>query len=482
MRISQVEPFVYPRFEETIMMHLNRKTRGLAVGFALAIGFALWPCASLAQTWKAGAAKIKITPEKSMWMSGYASRDHGAEGTLIDLYAKALVLEDATGKRCALVTLDLVGIDRDTSLAVRQALEQQFALAKEQVAICCSHTHCGPVVGRNLMTMYMLDEAQASLVKEYTAQLEAKIAAVVGEAVSKLAPCSLAYGTGWTTFAVNRRNNVEANVPQLRIQGQLKGPVDYDVPVLAVRDPAGQVVSVVFGYACHSTVMAFFQWSGDYPGFAQLALEEAHPGAIALFWAGCGGDQNPLPRRLPEHAPEYGKRLAGAVDGVLGGVMRPVEGNLATTYQEVELPLGTLPTREELEKQAASTDKYQVLRAKQLLSKLDANMPLSPSYPYPVQIWKLGNELLFVTLGGEVVVDYALRIKHELGASRTWVAAYSNDVMAYIPSRRVLLEGGYEGAGAMVYYGLPTSWAPEVEEVIVRQVHERAAAVGVPAP
>jgi len=68
-----------------------------------------------------------------------------------------------------------------------------------------------------------------------------------------------------------------------------------------------------------------------------------------------------------------------------------------------------------------------------------------------------------------VVVDYALRLKKELGA--VWVAGYSNDVMAYIPSLKVLKEGGYEGGGAMVYYGLPAVWAPRVEEMIVDAVH-----------
>ena len=77
-------------------------------------------------------------------------------------------------------------------------------------------------------------------------------------------------------------------------------------------------------------------------------------------------------------------------------------------------------------------------------------------------------------LGGEVVVDYSLRLKTELGEGNTWIAGYSNDVMAYIPSERVLKEGGYEGAGAMVYYGLPSPWSEEVEEAIIRTVDRLA--------
>ena len=69
-----------------------------------------------------------------------------------------------------------------------------------------------------------------------------------------------------------------------------------------------------------------------------------------------------------------------------------------------------------------------------------------------------------------MVVDYALRLKSELGGLKTWVAGTSHDVMAYIPSRRVWEEGGYEGADAMAYYGLPARWAADVEEAIVTRV------------
>ena len=110
-------------------------------------------------------------------------------------------------------------------------------------------------------------------------------------------------------------------------------------------------------------------------------------------------------------------------------------------------------------------------RAKQYLKQLDAGGQIPTTYPYPVQVWRLGDDLDWILLGGEVVVDYALRIKRNLGPSRTWVSAYCNDVMAYIPSRRVLTEGGYEGGGAMLYYGLPSPWDAKVEETIVHEVH-----------
>ncbi|MGE5194195.1 MAG: neutral/alkaline non-lysosomal ceramidase N-terminal domain-containing protein [Deltaproteobacteria bacterium] len=448
---------------------------GIAIPCLVAAGFILVVSQSASPAdWRAGAAKVKITPKRPMWMSGYASRDHAAEGTSIDLWAKALVLEDPRGARAALVTLDLVGIDRDFSQRVCAGLSEKYKLERRQIALCSSHTHSGPVVGRTLMTMYTLDETQRQLVADYTADLEAQLIKLVGEALERLAPARIAWGNGRSTVAVNRRTNVEAEVPRLRQQGLLKGPVDYDVPVLSIRKLDGELVGVVFGYACHATVLPFYEWSGDYPGFAQIELERAHPGAVALFFAGCGADQNPLPRRSVDLAREYGRSLAGSVDAVLGGVMNAVDGELDARYAEIPLALDKLPGRDDLVKDSQSTSKYVALRASALLKQIDGGQPLSQTYPYPVQIWRLGPALTWVTLGGEVVVDYSLRLKKELGADRTWVAGYTNDVMAYIPSLRVLKEGGYEGGGAMLYYGLPTVWSAEVEETIVKEVHALA--------
>ena len=445
--------------------------RFLVLIFLAILGTDAWE-ARAGAGWKAGVARAKITPEKSMWMSGYGSRDKVAEGTLIDLWAKALVLEDEKGTRVVLISLDLVGIDRDFSIAVRGRLESEFGLKRESVSLCCSHTHCGPVVGRNLAPMYFLDEANQALVREYTTNLEKHIVATVKEALANLAPCRVTSGAGQASFAVNRRTNPEVEVPELRLRGKLRGPVDHDVPVLAIRDLDDRLVAVAFGYACHATVMSFYQWSGDYPGFAQLDLEQAHPGMTALFWAGCGADQNPLPRREVEHARQYGGQLAQAVERTLSGPMAAVPADVVAKYVEIPLPLGKLPTLQELDDQAKSSDRFVAARARRLLAQIADGQPLSSTYPYPIQSWNFGAELRWVHLGGEVVIDFANRLKRELGRERTWVAGYANDVMAYIPSRRVLEEGGYEGASAMVYYGLPTSWAPAVEEDIVRAVHE----------
>ncbi|MBA4190631.1 MAG: hypothetical protein C0467_21810 [Planctomycetaceae bacterium] len=420
-------------------------------------------------TWKGGFAAVNITPPQFMWMSGYGGRTAPADGKETDLWAKAMALQTPDGRNLVLVTLDLVGIDRDLSIAACKQIMTKYKLPREGIVLSVSHTHCGPVVGTNLRSMYFFDDAQAKLVDDYTAKLPGLILKAVDEAMTHLEPIKLTLGVGTAGFAVNRRTNKETDVPALKAKGELKGPVDHDVPVLAAHDSKGRLKGIIFGYACHATVMAYQKWSGDYPGFAMIELEKAHPGAVALFWAGCGADQNPLPRRSVELAKDYGKQLAAAVDTVLTKPMNTVSPESAATYLEIELPLSEVPSREAFVKESMSADKYVAGRAKMLLKKIETGGKLPESYPYPVQAWQLGKDITLVTLGGEVVVDYSLRLKKELGAG-VWVMGYANDVMAYIPSARVLKEGGYEGGGSMVYYGLPAVWGSKVEELVVGEV------------
>jgi hypothetical protein len=228
-------------------------------------------------------------------------------------------------------------------------------------------------------------------------------------------------------------------------------------------------------------VLDFYKFCGDYAGFAQVALETRYPGAQAMFVAGCGGDQNPIPRRTIELAMAYGNQLADSVARVLAGAMQPVDGPLRSSYEEIALAFATLPSKAQIEQDARSPNVYTASRARHLLTIMETRGHLDTAYPYPVQAWRLGG-LTWIFLGGEVVVDYALRIKRNLGSSHTWVSAYCNDVMAYIPSKRVLKEGGYEGSGAMVYYGQPTIWSDQVEEAIIAAVARRLNQVGPEGP
>ena len=441
-----------------------------------------------AEGWRAGAATRVITPREPLWMAGYASRDRPAEGTESDLFCKALLLEDARGKRACLVTLDLVAIDRELAGAVCRRLEAAHGLSRGEVSLAVSHTHCGPIVGKSLSVMTeVIPPEERDALAAWADTLETTIVEVVGEAIAAAGPVELRHGSGRATFAVNRRANPEAEVPARRAEGRLAGPVDHDVPVLAVSRTDGAPVAIVFGYACHATVLSFQQWCADYPGFAQEAIQSRHPGVVALFWAGCGADQNPLPRRTVELARGYGARLADAVEEVLAGPMEPVAARLETTFAEIPLRFASIPSDADLARDRNSADRFVAARARLLARRrAETGRPLDPEYPYPVGLWTLGDPsegIDWLFLGGEVVVDYCLRFKGERRGTRTWVTAYANDVMAYVPSRRVLVEGGYEGGGAMVYYGQPSPWAEDVETRIADEVRRQGdAPEGTPTP
>jgi hypothetical protein len=138
----------------------------------------------------------------------------------------------------------------------------------------------------------------------------------------------------------------------------------------------------------------------------------------------------------------------------------------------VTLEFAQPPSREQLEREAKSDNKYERRHAEVLLRQLEENGKIKTTYPYLVQVVRFGNDLTMVALAGEVVVDYSLRLKAELAGPAVWIAAYSNDVFGYVPSLRVLKEGGYEGGGAMRYTELPGPFAPSVEELVVNKVHE----------
>jgi neutral ceramidase len=393
--------------------------------------------------WKAGVAKVNITPQEPMWMRGYASRDHPSEGTLHELSAKALVLEDANGKQAVLITLDLCSMQKSFSDIICDRLQKKYNLDRSQIILSFSHTHSGPTIrgeGEHIYSGLKPDKLET--IKRYSDRLEDQLIAIVGEAFRSMVPVELSSGNGVARFGVNRRNNNEKLINQLT---QLQGPVDHSVPVIKVTTTtSNQLMAVVFGYACHATVLNFYKWSADYPGLAQEALEEAFPGTTAMFFAGTGADINPLPRRTENLARQYGNSLAAAVERVLNEPMQELTSHLITKYSEIGLSYTALPT------------------------KANNNISRTSTYSYPVQIWRIGEQNL-VALGGEVVVDYGIRLKEIFGQG-LFVMAYANAVMGYVPSTRVLREGGYEGTKALNSINGPSVWRANIETLIIREV------------
>lgn len=447
-----------------------RMKRLLLLGL-LATGLPLLAQQPAAPLWKAGAAGAKITPRKMLWMAGYASRTKPAEGVEQDLFAKALVLEDAAGSRFALVTLDLIGVPRDLRLAVADRVAREHGIPQERLALNASHTHSGPELRFKRLEGVDDPERRQAEAKAYVEELETILVGLVGTALKAAAPARVEFCEARCGFAMNRR--MPDGKGGWRNFPNPAGPVDHQVPVLKVTVAEGREVAIVFGYACHCTTLGHQKFSGDYAGYAQAAVEKAHPGAVALFVNGCSGDQNPYPRRSTEWAAIHGQTLATAVESALGTTPKPLAGRIRSAYREIPLAYGPLPTRTELEARQKGADKLDAAHAGRVLARLDAEGSLPQHYPYPVQVVRLGDDLTWVLLAGEVVIDYALRFKREIRDPLVWVSAYTNDVPTYIPSRRVWEEGGYEGGDAMKWGHHPApKWNGEVESHIADTVHE----------
>ena len=401
--------------------------------------------------WKAGVARVVITPPEYMWMAGYAARD-----------------KPAVGNKALLITSDIIGFSRDLSQSICRKLSEMFNLERKDIILSSSHTHSGPVLNNNLYGIYPpFEDKQKEQILRYRKFLETQVMIAAERAVGSLAPSGISTGVGISRFAVNRRESGwEGDV---LYNPDVKGPSDHSVPVIKISDEDKRLKAIVFGYACHATSLSVNQWSGDYPGFAQIELERMFPAVTAMFFAGFGADQNPFPRGGVLQAEQYGKELAISVERVLKGDMRQITPSLTTVYEEIELGIAEPPDQQELDHIMKNGAGWEKRWAMMITEKQAAGEKLEDSYPYyPIQVWQLGEQSL-VVLGGEVVVDYTLALRELLGNDIIFMA-YSNDVMTYIPSERVLSEGGYEGRSSMWVYGHRGSWEPGIEEKIINVV------------
>lgn len=421
--------------------------------------------------WQVGIGRRVITPQTPVWLAGYGTK-RIPDGKIHDLWVKVLALKAPDGTRVVLATTDHMGMSKTIYEGLYARLQKRFGLERAGFMLTFSHNHCGPILQDDLVDYYPLDEEQCRLVAEYSDWMTGQVVAAVGEALGNLQPAQLFKGEGLCTFAVNRRENNEDAVPQLLAEGQpLKGAVDHYVPVLAMKGEDDALLGILFGYACHPTTLACNNWCGDYPGFAQINLEAKYPGTVAMFFNACGADQNPLPRRTVTLAENYGKLLADAVAKVLAKPMQSVSTELHAAFEFVDLAYAEMITREKLLPITTGTNAIRKRWAKRMLAMIDAGVVFPKTYPYPVQAWRLGSELLLIGIGGEAVVDYSLRFKREFGTA-TWVCGYANDMVAYIPSRRVWDEGGYEGGPHLDEYGRPAwRWAGNIEDRIAGAVH-----------
>lgn len=415
---------------------------------------------------KASIAKISITPLAPLRLHGWAgieSRARPFQRVSQDIFVKTLVLQDASDETYVLITADLLGFTEKMVSRVARAILASYQIDRSHVLMVASHNHSGPAVD-DLLHLYLeLSEDEAEKVQEYTHWLERQIVQSVGEALASLQEVELSFGIGLAGIGVNRR--------RARSGGRhLPTIVDQDVPVLKMTTPEGEVVGVMFGYACHTTTIEDGSVNGDYAGYAQQFIEEMYPGAVAMFVAGCGGDINPLPRFHPGLVEMYGRILAVAVEDVIASEMLPISGDIRAGIEFPSLSFASVPSKSELEALLPGREGLRLREIENLIGVIDRTGGLPSACEYAVQVLRIGERFKLIALSGEPVCDYAMRFKNEYGWDSTWVCGYAGPLVAYIPSSRVLQEGGYEGGLGMMEYGLPGEFSADVEEKIAAAV------------
>ena len=427
-----------------------------------------------------GAAKRDITPSYPVFLAGFARRKTESEGVAQRLWAKALAIGGDEGDGPAvLIVVDNCGVYEQLVNELAARLKASKGIRRERLVVCSTHTHAAPWLTGFASWLYRktLSAKEQDHRARYTRELVDHMEAVANSALEARKSAYLSWTRGKVEFAANRR--LLKNGKWVGFGVQTGAPVDHDLPLLRVCDTDGKLTALVASYACHCTTFGpeVNRIHGDWAGCAQEYIEKVHPGAVAMIMIGCGGDAGPDPMGTIETAQRNGRLLADEVKRLLKGPFTPIDPMLTTKLTELRLQFDSPPSEEELVKLLAAWqpdgDPFEGLAdyIRQVIQQVEQGT-LPSALDYPIATWSFGNDLTIVFLADEVVVDYSLRLRRELDNSRLWITAYANDVSCYIPSSRILAEGGYEADISMQCYGHPARFSPQIENQIIAKVKE----------
>lgn len=400
-----------------------------------------------AQSLRAGAARVDITPPPGVDLWGYFDRAGPATGTLDPLFARVLVLDDGR-QTIALITLDLGRSFGPPQMAwLRDKARRQHQV--REVMLIASHTHSGPVI----------EDSYDDGVPEWERRALEKIADSIGEAVSKLKPARIGVGLGQTVIGHNRRvAQSDGSIKMLwrNSTGQQTGMIDQTVGVIRVDDAQGNPMAILVNYACHPVIFGpdNLRYSADYPGamakfveasFANSAHPESQP--ICFFLQGAPGDINPLMDKtpLPENADamkiEVGEQLGKEVTRVAQGIKTEAPANPEVAYLSEEL---RFQNRWDLEKLRQMMNfAFPPALAKRYQRYVTAEIVT------PVSTLVINKQIAIVGLPGEPFVGLQLLLKQRSPIAATFMTGYTNGYYGYFPTISAAVAGGY-GANTFV--------------------------------
>lgn len=418
---------------------------------------------------RAGIGRKPISPPKGIYLIGYGARIWGNRGIRDDLTATALAFDDGT-TRSVIVACDLLAINEHTVTRV------QAASGEQNIQICCSHTHSGPVV--------YADRRSRRKNRRYVTFLVTQLAAAIREAVANLQPATLAWAEGESDIAVNRREQKPDGSIVTGVNPE--GSVDHSLTTLQVQATTGKLLATMVNLACHNTVfrptnkLASADWAG-----AMRRHIEAETAAPCLYIQGATADLNPGRHRGLNDASAVdvlGERVAKQVLASLAGLREISAETIHFHTSQIWLPLET-----------KATTPHPPTTYKQKLSKLFGvpaflvDLILNTRYPWKITIearngvWAIPmqttalriGEFALLGLGMEVFHEIGLTLKAQAPTDHTMIGGVCNGCVGYLPTAVEHARGGYEIDVVPNFYRLPGRFSAEVEALTLTTIQQQ---------
>jgi hypothetical protein len=412
---------------------------------------------------KIGIASIDITPQHPVWLTGYGNRDHRSEGVYQSLTAGAISIVGNTDE-VLILTADLIGYDLAYSAAAKSRIAESTGLLPRQIVLTATHTHCAPF----FYPMAMPGEVE----NEYAEFLLNQFVQVAVSAKNQQTEGTVAFSRGRSEFGVSRR--LPDGKGGVQFAPNPAGAMDRDLDTLWFSNARGELIGSLIIFGCHPTSRGGYMIGGDYPGFLCRALSD-QTGAPAFFATGCAGNIRPWFKgenngfNTPslEELEAASRRMAEEVMQSRQDATLVNAEELCVTSEFHHLPYADQPDDDTFRDKAENhTNPFIKHWASEML-KLSEAGGLPSSCPQEIQVVQFNEETRAIFLGGEVLTEIGLHIKNALQPATTITVAYSNGLIAYVPSKETYDLGGYEVDGSHFYFLKPAPFAKEIEDLIV---------------
>jgi hypothetical protein len=422
------------------------------------------------QLFKAGAAQTDITPLPGTLING-DFLPHRAIHIHDRLFVKALFMQrDAT--RLVLIVIDTCVLSLQYARELRLRIEKETGIPFQHIAVSTTHTHAAG----SLSEVYLCGPDP-----DYSQWLPRKVVEVVQEAMQKAQPARIAFGSVMVPEHVLCRRyimkqghygiNPVTGLTEAVITNPFgaadhiecsAGPVDPEVGFIALKDMAGNWISILANYSLHYVGdWEYGTISADYFGeFARQLKEKlgATNNFVGIMSNGTSGDINcrdfQHPERYPAQPFQKSKLIAGDIAQRVVAALPQLQWEenpaLAVQYEELQPGLRK-PAASEIEASGilmAQTDYAKLSMNEDTLRRVYAReqvliLTCPDTINYPIQAFRIGQGIIG-SISGEIFAGTGLQIKAGCPAKKYFTICLANGNAGYVPPAHEIELGGYE--------------------------------------